>query len=300
MAEQFYSATNVSPTSAFVQLPANSAAAKLVGFPNLKPEKSTNYSLGIVLRPAPKLTITVDAYQVSIRDRIVGTGSIFGSGGATNFPIVTTAIIANGNVLDPTVSQTGINIFTNGADTRTRGVEMTASYTAGLGDAGSVALTLSGNYNETKITRLGVGPASLGGIPLFDVGTQSNLTDASPKVKIIGSAFFDLGKLTTTLRGTLFGSSSNLTSPDGGTYYRQEIPTAFIADVEVNYQLTEAVQVSVGANNLFNKRPPTVALVPGTTNFTLVNGGNVLDAPLTFSPYGINGGYYYGRVNFKF
>jgi len=40
--------------------------------------------------------------------------------------------------------------------------------------------------------------------------------------------------------------------------------------------------------------------VPGTTNFTLVNGGNVIDAPLTFSPYGINGGYYYGKVSVKF
>jgi iron complex outermembrane receptor protein len=40
--------------------------------------------------------------------------------------------------------------------------------------------------------------------------------------------------------------------------------------------------------------------VPGTTNFTLVNGGNQLDAPLTFSPYGINGGYYYGRIDFSF
>lgn len=300
MAESFYSATNVSPTSAFVQLPANSAAAKLIGFPNLKPEKSTNYSLGFVFRPAPKLTITIDAYQVSIRDRIVGTGSIFGSGGATNFPIVTAAIRANGNVLDPTVTQTGINIFTNGADTRTRGIEMTASYLASLGDVGTVALTLSGNYNETKITKLGVAPATLGGIALFDVGTQSNLTDASPKVKVIGSAFFDLGKFGATLRGTLFGTSSNLTSPDGGTYYRQEIPAAFIADVELNYQLTEEIQLSVGANNLFNKKPPTVQLTPGRTDFQLVNGGNVLDAPLTFSPYGINGGYYYGRVNFKF
>ena len=70
LAESYYSATNVSPSSAFVQLPANSAAAKLLGFSNLKPEKSTNYSLGFVFRPAPKLTITLDAYQVKIRDQI--------------------------------------------------------------------------------------------------------------------------------------------------------------------------------------------------------------------------------------
>ncbi len=300
LAESFYSATNVSPTAAFVQLPANSAAAKLLGFQNLKPEKSTNISLGTVFRPAPRLTITLDAYQVRIRDRILGTGSLYGSGGARNFPIVTTAILANGNVLDPTVSQTGINIFTNGANTRTRGVDLVASYTTDFDRLGTVNWTLSGNYNETKITKLGIAPATLGGIPLFDVGAQANIETASPKVKLIGSAFYTVGKLSATLRGTMYGRSSSLLSPDGGTYYRQRVGTAYIQDVELNYKLARALEVSIGANNLFDKRPPTVALVPGTTNNTLVNGGNVLDAPLTFSPYGINGGYYYGRINIGF
>ncbi len=300
LAESFYSATNVSPTAAFVQLPANSAAAKLLGFQNLKPEKSSNISLGTVFRPAPRLTITLDAYQVRIRDRILGTGSLYGSGGARNFPIVTTAILANGNVLDPTVSQTGINIFTNGANTRTRGVDLVASYATDFGTLGTVNWTLSGNYNETRITKLGIAPATLGGIPLFDVGAQANIETASPKVKLIGSAFYTVGKLSATLRGTMYGRSSSLLSPDGGTYYRQRVGTAYIQDVELNYKLARALEVSIGANNLFDKRPPTVALVPGTTNNTLVNGGNVLDAPLTFSPYGINGGYYYGRINIGF
>ncbi|MFX5999163.1 hypothetical protein ABTF05_22545, partial [Acinetobacter baumannii] len=81
-------------------------------------------------------TVTLDAYQVKIRDRILGTGSIFGSGGATNFAIVTQAIVANGNVLDPTVTQTGINIFTNGASTRTRGIELTANVPSDFGSWG--------------------------------------------------------------------------------------------------------------------------------------------------------------------
>ena len=298
LAESYYSATNVSPTSAFVQLPANSAAAKLLGFENLKPEKSTNYSLGTVIRPIPRLTITLDAYQVKIRDRILGTGSIFGSGGATNFPIVTAAIRANGNVLDPTVTQTGINIFTNGADTRTRGVDLVISYASDFGDMGRVNWTLSGNYNGTKITRLSAAPTTLGGIALFDPGARSNIETSSPKAKVIASAFYSRDKLSLTLRGTVYGETSALYSPDGGIYYKQTVGAAFIGDVEANYQLTEAVQVSVGANNIFDKRPPTIGLVPGTT--TPVNGGNVIDAPLSFSPYGINGGYYYARLSFKF
>ncbi len=306
MAEQFYSATNVSPTSAFVQLPANSAAAKILGFSNLRPEKSTNFSIGFVARPTSRLTITLDAYQVEIRDRILGTGSIFSAGGARNFALVRTAVVANGNILDPTVTQTGVSLFTNGATSRTRGVELTFNYPVSLGDNGKVNLTLSGNYNDTKATRIGTGPvltdtAGLtAAIPLFDQSTISNLETASPKLKIIGSAFCDLGKFTANLRGTIYGETSNFTSPDGGTYYQQKIGTAFIADLELSYEVIDGVTLSAGANNLFDKKPPTVQLVPGTTNFTLVNGGNVLDAPLTFSPYGINGGYYYGRINFKF
>ncbi len=299
LAESFYSATNVSPTSAFVQLPANSAAAKLLGFANLKPEKSTNYSIGTVIRPAARLTITLDAYQVKIRDRILGTGSIYGSGGANNFSIVTEAIRANGNVLDPTVNQTGINIFTNGADTRTRGVDLVVSYVTDFADYGKVNWTLSGNYNETKALSLNAAPTTLGNIPLFDLEAQSYLETASPKTKVIGSIFYALDKLGATLRGTLYGKTTAYLSPDGGSYYKQTIGTAFIGDVELNYDLTRDLKLSVGANNVFNKRPPNVGLVPGSTNST-VNDGNVLDAPLTFSPYGINGGYYYARFNITF
>jgi len=306
LAESYYSATNVSPTSAFVQLPANSAAAKLLGFENLKPEKSHNFSIGTVLRPVPKLVLTVDAYQVKIKNRILGTGSIFGSGGAVNFPVVTQAIIANGNVLDPTVSQTGINIFTNGASTRTRGIDIVASYPTDFGDWGNVNWTLSANFNKTKLTKLGLAPAQLTPvgqttpIALFDKTAISNLETASPRMKIVGSAFYSLDRFSATLRATLYGKSSEYQSPDGGTYYKQTIKSAVIADIDVAYKLTKSIEISAGANNVFNKRPPNWTVLPGAFPRTIVTGGNVYDAPMTFSPYGINGGYYYGRINFSF
>ena len=301
LAEEFYSATNVSPTSATVQLPANSAAAKLLGFQNLRPEKSVNFSFGAVLRPAPKLTLTVDAYQIRIRDRILGSGTVFGSGGAMNFPIVTQAIIANGNILDPTVTQTGIATFTNGGTSRTRGIEAVASYASDFGSYGTVNWTLTGNYNETKLTYVGPGPAQLGGISLFDATTRSLLENGSPKVKIIGSAFYSYSIFSATLRETFYGTSSELLSPNGGTYYNNRVGPAFITDLEVNARVTKSIQLSLGANNLFNKKPPTVFLVQNGTNLpTISSGGNVFDAPIGVSPYGNNGGYYYGRINFAF
>ena len=301
LAEEYYSATNVSPTSAIVQLPANSAAAKLLGFQNLRPEKSVNFSLGAVFRPASRLTLTIDGYQIRIRDRILGSGTVFGSGGATNFPIVTQAIIANGNVLDPTVTQTGIATFTNGGTTRTRGIEAVASYASDFGSYGTVNWTLTGNYNETKVTYVGPGPAPLGRIPLFDQTSLSLLENGSPKVKIIGSAFYALGIFSATLRETFFGTSSELLSPNGGTYYNNRVGPAFVTDLEVNARVTKSIQLSLGAQNLFNKKPPTVFLIQnGTTSPGISSGGNVFDAPIGVSPYGNNGGYYYGRINFAF
>jgi iron complex outermembrane receptor protein len=88
-----------------VQLAPNSAGAALVGVTGLKPEQSANYSVGMVLNPAPTMSFTVDAYQIAIRDRIVGSGGLYGSGGAVNSPAVIAAIKANGNVLDPTVGR---------------------------------------------------------------------------------------------------------------------------------------------------------------------------------------------------
>ena len=303
----------MSPTSAFVQLPANSAAAKILGFQNLDPEKSTNFSVGAVLRPAPRLTITLDAYQVKIKDRILGTGTIYSSGGGTNaagqslnFPIVQRAIVANGNVLDPTVTQTGINIFTNGAATRTRGVDLVLSYATDFGGMGTVNWTVSGNYNKTKITKLKAAPPLVNNNgqtvnqQVFDTGARSNIETSSPRVKVVTSANWSLDKFSATLRGTVYGKSSNFTSPDGGTFYKQRIGTTFIGDIELGYELMEGISLAVGANNVFNKRPPTVQVLAGATPQTIVNGGNVYDAPLTFSPYGINGGYYYGRVGIKF
>lgn len=306
LAEEFYSATNVSPTTAVVQLPANSAAAKVLGFQNLRPERSFGFSFGTVLRPIRKLAITIDAYQTSITDRILGTGTFFNTGGATNYPLVTNAIVANGNILDPTVTQTGISVFTNGGNTRTRGIDATATYNLSFVDLGDLTLSVSGNYNKTTLTKINAAPASLPGAALFDATSQSLLTTGSPRVKVVTQGFYSYNAITLLVRENFYGSTSALYSPQTTAYpgyYRNTVGFAAITDIEVGVKLTHQVTFSVGANNLTDKKPPTYLLLTSaaTANQPVVsNGGNVYDAPLGISPYGINGGYYYGRLAFKF
>lgn len=71
LGEGFYSAVNVGPTAATPQLQPNSAAAAKLGFgAGLQPETSENFSIGLVLEPIDGLTTTIDAYEITISDRI--------------------------------------------------------------------------------------------------------------------------------------------------------------------------------------------------------------------------------------
>jgi iron complex outermembrane receptor protein len=163
------------------------------GFSKLKAEKSTNFSLGFVAHPLPKLQITVDAYQIKIRDRIVPSGSIYGTLGSTTVSqAVVDALISRGVSLAEATSYSGMNIFTNGVDTRTRGVEATASYASDFGEMGKVDWSLGVNYNKTDVTRISSLPASVYNAARPDRPADPNavdaLTTATPRVKLIAGA----------------------------------------------------------------------------------------------------------------
>jgi iron complex outermembrane receptor protein len=299
LAESYYSATNVSPRSAFVQLAPNSPGARLVGIDGLKPEASTNISAGIVLNPQANLAITLDAYQITIRDRIVGSGSLYGSGGAVNSPAVTAAILANGNVLDPTVVQTGINIFSNAVNTRSRGLEFVATLNSNYGSAGRVDWSLAANYNKVQVIRINQAPAQLQPQTLLDRTAISDLETASPRMRLNVGALWKSGPWTVNLREAVYGKASELQSSDGATYYETEVKPTAITDLEVSYQIGKAWTVSAGANNLFNQYPDKVNGALLAEQRANLDNGAVTVYP-SFSPFGINGGYYYLRAGFRF
>jgi iron complex outermembrane receptor protein len=301
LAEEHYSATNISPTAGFVQLAPNSPGAKLLGIDGLKPETSTNYSVGFVAHPASNLTTTLDAYQIDIDKRIVGSGNIFGSGnpGGPNSPAAIAAIQANGNVLDPTVTQTGVNIFNNGADTRTRGVDMVATRSDEYGSWGKVDWSLSGAYDSTTITRVLNPPSQILPQTLLNETALSFLTTASPKYRLIAAALWEAGKWTVDLRELIYGQSSERIQGDDGAFYTVKVNTAPITNLDVSYRPVNAVKLSVGANNLLNRFPNQVNPNLIRTYLLANDGAGAYTYP-NFSPYGLNGGYYYARVALQF
>jgi iron complex outermembrane receptor protein len=310
LAEEYYSATNVSPSSAVVQLPANSAAAQAAGFAPLKPEISENYSVGLVFRPIDKLNITLDAYEIDIQDRIVGSGFLLGTVGTTVVSQgVLNAITQHGNTLDSGLSYTGISIFTNAANTRTRGVDLTAAYASDFDAYGHVDWTAGFNYNENTITKLAPLPAvvtnaAFGQTAILSPTALSALTTATPREKAVLGAFWTLDRWSVNLRETIYGPSSEVVSTSGTGVGGEEerIGVTGITDLDIGYKVTSALRINVGANNLFNIEPPSRPNIVTTSGGGLrpEDGSNVLNAPIGFSPFGIDGGYYYGRVTYSF
>ncbi|MBU0554744.1 MAG: TonB-dependent receptor [Alphaproteobacteria bacterium] len=333
--EAGYSATNVGPTSAVIQLAPGSAGALSAGFGALTPEKSTNFSAGFVARPIPGLVVTLDGYYIKIKDRIVSSGNITGQrsqpfptpgikvgidvpadtiNGLTPYDLVNNAIIASGKMLDPTVMQSGqlsIQTFTNGIDTETWGLELAARYPVDL-DFGRLDLSLGANYNKNKViaNRLG---------DLFNLQAQAIIEKASPDFKSVASALFTTGAFSANLRATYYSETVALVQPNGfsttprpiaGTYYEGIVKPAVIFDLELGYDVMEWFNIAVGANNLFDKKPEVPDLVadydpvarPGwlAGRSPYVNNSGSINAPYNHGPYGSNGGYYYARVTFKF
>jgi iron complex outermembrane receptor protein len=335
LAEEYYTSTNVGPTTAFVQLAPNSPAGKLLGLGDgLQPEHSVNLSLGAVWRPIPQMSTTLDIYQITVTNRIVGSGQIIGnsSGKPISAP-VNDAIIASGAGIDPAVlatGTTGINIFANGIDTRTRGADLVFDFPQEY-TFGKIVYSIGATYNDTTITKYASTPPLLaGGTPatneLYDPEAYSDLTTATPKYVINLGALYTTDKLSVDLVEKIYGPSSEYENddgdnggtgpgtfpactPKGGTficpggfdYFQSKIGVQPITNLDVGYKMTEHVKFSVGAINLFNKFPGKLnaTLRAHEDSFAYGDNAGVTQYP-TFSPFGINGGFYYVKGTYTF
>jgi iron complex outermembrane receptor protein len=316
LAEEYYSSTNVGPSTAYIQLPPNSPAAVPLGLGSgLQPEKSVNFSAGFVWRPIPHMSTTLDVYQIGITDRIVGSGNVAGAINGVPQPgeaAISAAIAAYSHgtdVIDPGVLKTGsygINIFANGIDTRTDGADLVFDFPFDY-NFGSIDWSISATYNKTTITKYATTPAALAPNILYDQEAYSELTTASPLYVINLGALVKVGKLTVNLVEKIYGPSSDYENDDGDgptgnfQYFKDSIGVTPITNLDVGYQYTDHLTLSVGAQNLLNR-------FPNKLNGTILSrenaypGGDsaaVSQYPL-FSPFGINGGFYYVKALYKF
>jgi len=312
IAEEYYTATGVTPTSWSVQLPANSAAAKILGLNNLKPEASSNYSVGLVAHPLEDLSVTLDAYSIAVSNRIIASSAVRSAGppGSITSPLVNVAIAATGRIPDPTVTSVGVSSFLNALNTLTQGVDLTVNYPTDFGDYGLVDWTLAGNYTQTSVSSIVPVPAvllaSTPNATFFNFSGLFGITHRAPQEKINLAANWSLDKFGVTLRETYYGPVHGFGTPNGGApFYTENQAAVGITDLEARYDVTDQLQFAIGGNNIFSIRPNTAPFVTNTPNpntgaAQLVNTGSNIDRNYIGSAYNPNGGYYYGRISYNF
>jgi iron complex outermembrane receptor protein len=271
--------------------PVTSAAAKLMDAQPLKQETSLNLSGGVAYTPADNLTFTADLYQIDITNRILL--------GATFADSATQAILTGGGIN----GIKGIQYFTNGLNTRTRGLDLTADLRVPTG-LGNFQFTAAVNYTRNQITHVDPKPAVLANDPnitsIIDSVTYIAITQERPDWRGTLTTLYSRARFHALARSSYFGQFSSA-QPGYCDLCREHYGEKLLFDAEVGYRFG-AFDLSVGARNLFNTYPDMPSSTKDVGGGTLARDYNNNFGTFPYaaaSPFGYNGRYVYARVNWN-
>ena len=254
-----------------------------LGIPELRPETSLSYSLGITSNINNKFLLTVDAYQIEIKDRIVVSGRF-----SSTIPQL--AEYFKGS--DVTEAQ----FFTNAIDTKTKGIDIILTYKNRFQNNTNLTLNIAANFNETVIQGGATGvrtPSQLNGLgeTLMNREERGRIEVNQPKSKVVLAAIYQLKKFNFRTQATRFGEISTIAPVD--PLQDQTFAGKWLSDFSVGYKINKSILISVGANNVFDVYPDKVA------DPRLTNDGTVVYSRFA-TQFGFNGAYYFANLNFTF
>ncbi|MBN8482010.1 MAG: TonB-dependent receptor [Xanthomonadales bacterium] len=255
---------------------ATNPIAIALGSEPLQAEESTNLGLGLVLQPADGLYVTIDAYRIDVDDRIVLSENLTGA--------AVVAFLEARSIY----GVTGGRYFTNAIDTRTKGLDVVASYRIPL-DASTLNLTAGFNYNKTDITHTEPNPPELeqGGLNLQRIGRveTGRIEVGAPKDKLQLGATWDVGSWSFTGGLTRYGE---FTVRNASAALDQTFDSQWVLDLAAALTL-ERWTFTLGADNVTDAYPDEVLYANSTS-------GQIPYS--TASPFGFNGAFVYGKIGY--
>ncbi|NKB72007.1 MAG: TonB-dependent receptor plug domain-containing protein [Candidatus Latescibacteria bacterium] len=223
-----------------------SPVLRALDVPSLKEEEATNFTAGLAVRPLDGLYLSLDYYQVDVDDRIVYSSSIASDDAST----VVGGILAINSI-------TSLKFFTNAVDTRTKGIDLVASYAMEAGP-GALDINFSANFNDTEIQGNIATPAPIAdtGIEIFDRKEQGRILSARPDSKILVGFTYEVGDLRATLNNTRFGEVVWQHAADPSK--DQTFAAKVITDLSLSYQYSETMGFGLGVQNLLDVYPDKI------------------------------------------
>ncbi len=252
-------------------------AAIALGAEPLRAEESTNYSVGLVLQPLDRLYVTIDAYQIEVKDRITLSENLT-STAVRNF------LNANGF---PGVG--GGRYFTNAIDTTTRGVDLVGTYNWALQNS-SVDWTLGYNYNTTDVDRIATNPAALVAIDptavRFGRVELGRFEVGAPKDKLLLGGVWNVGNFNASATTTRYGE---FTVRNANPANDQTFSAEWTLDLAFSYSM-DNWKFTLGGDNVLDTYPDDV-IFPNSTAGQLPYSGS--------APFGFNGAFMYANISYK-
>ncbi|MBC8173941.1 MAG: TonB-dependent receptor [Chitinophagales bacterium] len=249
-----------------------SVVARLLGIPALKQEESVNASFGFTAKPALGFSITVDAYYVSIDDRIVLT-----DGFGTDDDVIGDDLAALG--------VTYAQFFTNAVSTTTTGLDAILSYRIYMRE-NTLTFTYAANFNNMTIDSVFTNELLAGKEQsYFSDRERYFLLASAPPTKMNLTTEYSTNKLNLNLRLNYFGALTFI-NYSGNEYTYEAKPTV---DISVGYDISNNTHLTIGASNLLNTYPTPQDPYETET-------GGAWDAV----QMGFNGTFIFGKLGFKF
>ncbi len=257
-----------------------STVTKAFGIDELKEETANNLSLGFTYQSGG-FSATVDAYQITVDDRIILTD---------NFD----------------ASSLGIGVeaaqfFSNGVDTKTQGIDIVLNYKKYISDGErSFNVGVAANFNDLEIEKINNG--DLNEFTFFGPFSQAYLQAAAPDHKIVLNAGYNAPKYNLQVALTRFSEvllqdfqwvdspATNQSEADALRAVATDVyEGAYTLDASFTYFLNSHLNLTVGGNNILNTYP-----TPQFDGWTDQGGFN------DSVQMGSDGAYVFGRIGFKF
>ena len=265
-------------------LPPTNPISQQLGASALRPERSVNISLGAVAMWSEQFYLTLDYFNIRLKNRISTTSAI----------ALTASDIAQlqRRGIEGVSEYGAAKYFTNDFDTNTQGLDLVVNYNFGTGPVIN-EFTVAYNWTHTEVAQVTLYPTETSqGQPSF----APNLTVA--RINMLENNL-PAHRATVTLKQHWETFSMFWRAGYYGSYYEDHLDAAagldidgkpmFTLDLELSWLWTEQLTLALGAKNLFDTSP----------QLNPYRGEVGAQYPAT-APGGINGGFYYGEVRYTF
>jgi iron complex outermembrane receptor protein len=219
-------------------LPVGNPTAQAAGATALTEEKSLNISAGFTADFGDNWSLTLDAYQIEVDDRIYRTGDI--------------AVTVPG-----AVEETSVSFYTNVLEVEHQGIDLILNGGFDMGSASSLDLTLAYAYNKTEVTGQDLIIVEPDEDPIQPVndGLVEDIENNYPEHRFVLTGNALIGEsFNVMLRANYYGDHYDERGRIGAAVDPSaKISSTVYVDLEAGWQLNDNWRIVLGGVNIFDE-----------------------------------------------